>query len=197
MVEGAGATEDGYDVDQRQGWPLPCPDMAEGLSAAEVGKEISEHRKHSQSGAHDSAHDRGVTIIEAALLAIVALLAAWSGYASAKWSTESRLDLARASTARVEADRAAGSDAETLEFDVSTFDAWFTAYVAGNEEAMAIAEQPLPVRSSRWHVRHVARPLNPATNPDARPRAPRTCPSTSALTWTRPSGSTPRPTSCT
>ena len=80
--------------------------MAEGLSAAEVGKEISEHRKHSGSEGHEAGQDRRVTIIEAALLAVVALLAAWSGHASAKWSTESRLDLARASTARVEADRA-------------------------------------------------------------------------------------------
>ena len=56
--------------------------MAEGLSAAEVGKEISEHRTHSQSGGHDTAQDRRVTIIEAALLASVALLAAWSGCAA-------------------------------------------------------------------------------------------------------------------
>jgi hypothetical protein len=141
--------------------------MPEGLSAAEVGKEISEHRKHSQSGAHDTAHDRRVTIIEAALLAVVALLAAWSGYASAKWSTESRLDLARASTARVEANRAAGSDAETLEFDASTFDAWFTAYVAGNEEAMAIAERrfrpEFEVAFDAWLA------TDPASNPDAPP----------------------------
>ena len=41
-----------------------------------------------------TGRDRIVTIIEAALLAMVALMAAWSGFASAKWSTESRLQLA-------------------------------------------------------------------------------------------------------
>jgi hypothetical protein len=141
--------------------------MPEGLSAAEVGKEISEHRKHTGDEAHSTGHDRRVTIIEAALLAIVALLAAWSGYASAKWSTESRLDLAQASTARVEANRAAGADAEVLEFDSSTFDAWFTAYVAGNEEAMAIAERrfrpEFRVAFDAWLA------TDPATNPDAAP----------------------------
>ena len=76
-----------------------------GLSASEVGKEIAEHRKH--HGDHEaSGHDRTIGIAEAILLAVVALLAAWSGYASAKWSTESRLLLAQASTARTEASRA-------------------------------------------------------------------------------------------
>ena len=141
--------------------------MAEGLSAAEVGKEISEHRKHAHGEEDETGHDRRVTIIEAALLAVVALLAAWSGYASAKWSTESRLDLAEASTARVEADRAEGEDSETLEFDSSTFDAWFTAYVAGNEEAMAIAERrfrpEFQVAFEAWLA------TDPASNPDAPP----------------------------
>jgi hypothetical protein len=141
--------------------------MAEGLSAAEVGKEIAEHLKHTAQGEHDAGRDRRVTIVEAALLAIVALLAAWSGYASAKWSTESRVHLSAASAARVEANRAAGADAETLEFDSSTFEAWFTAYVAGNEEAMAIAARrfrpEFRVAFDAWQA------TDPATNPDAPP----------------------------
>jgi hypothetical protein len=72
---------------------------------------------------------------------MVALLAAWSGFAAAKWSTESRLLLSQASTARTEANRALGLDAEQLEFDSTAFNAWFTAFVAGNEDAMAIAER--------------------------------------------------------
>ena len=83
--------------------------MAEGLSASEVGKEIGEHAKH--SGAHDR-RDRLISISEAALLSIVAVLAAWSGYAAAKWSTESRVELATASSVRIEASRA---DADAFE----------------------------------------------------------------------------------
>ena len=63
--------------------------MSEGLSAAEVGKEIAEHRERSHSG-EGSRHDRIISIIEAVLLAVVAVLAAWSGFAAAKWGTESR-----------------------------------------------------------------------------------------------------------
>ena len=77
-----------------------------GLGPAEIGEKIAEHREHTLS--HEpTGRDRTVTIIEAALLAMVALLAAWSGFASAKWSTESRLQLAEASAARTEANRAA------------------------------------------------------------------------------------------
>jgi len=52
-------------------------------------------------------HDRAISIVEAILLAIVALLAAYTGFASAKWGTESSIKLATASAARTEANRAA------------------------------------------------------------------------------------------
>jgi hypothetical protein len=67
--------------------------MPEGLSESEVGKEIGEHAKH--AGPHER-RDRLISITEAVLLSVVALLAAWSGYAAAKWSTESRVEIATA-----------------------------------------------------------------------------------------------------
>src|SRR5271167_1190655 len=86
--------------------------MPEGLSPGEVGKEISEHRAHAEEdeeeegpGAEAKGRDRVLTIIEAVLLAVVAVLAAYSGFASAKWSTQSSLDLAKASAARTESNR--------------------------------------------------------------------------------------------
>jgi hypothetical protein len=113
--------------------------VAEGLSAAEVGKEISEHHHH--AGHHLDARDRIITIVEAVLLAVVAFAAAYSGYASAKWSTESRLDLAKASAARTQASNASLADLTTRNFDSSTFEAWFAAYVAKNQTAMSVAER--------------------------------------------------------
>jgi len=118
--------------------------VAEGLSASEVGKEIGEHRHHADehdTGQRIDRRDRAVTIVEAVLLAIVAFVAAYSGFASAKWSTESRLDLARASTARTEASNANLAALTTRNFDSSTFEAWFAAYVAKNTTAMTVAER--------------------------------------------------------
>ena len=111
--------------------------MPEGLSAAEVGEKINEHR---EVHAHET-RDRTITIIEAVLLAVVAFVAAYSGYTSAKWSTESRLDLARASTARTEAGNADLAALTTRNFDSSTFEAWFAAYAAKNALAMTVAER--------------------------------------------------------
>ena len=141
--------------------------MPEGLSADEVGKEIGHHRKHA-AGDHER-RDRWITIAEAVLLSIVALLAAWSGYAAAKWSTESRVELARASSFRSKANRAEGEAAALRNFDSSTFDAWFTAFVAKNDLAMRIAEHrfrpEFRVAFDAW------RETNPETNPNA-PRGP-------------------------
>jgi hypothetical protein len=140
--------------------------MAEGLSAEEVGKEIGEHAEHSDQDGHER-QDRLVSIAEAVLLSIVALMAAWSGYAAAKWSTESRVGLAEASTARTKANRANLEAIDLRNFDSSTFEAWFTAYTAHNQQAMALAEHrfrpEFRVAFDAW------RATNPETNPNAPP----------------------------
>ena len=141
--------------------------MAESaLEPTEVGKELAEHAKHARAHDDDSRHDRIVSIIEALMLAIVAVLAAWSGFASAKWGTDSRLKLAQASTARTQASSATLAAMDMRNFDSSTFNTWFTAYVAGNHSAMAIAE-----RRFRPEFR-VAFDAWMATNPETNPSAP-------------------------
>jgi hypothetical protein len=54
---------------------------------------VGERGRKGDQRAHDGPHEprgRLVSITEAVVLAVVTLLAAWSGYAAAKWSTESR-----------------------------------------------------------------------------------------------------------
>jgi hypothetical protein len=138
--------------------------VTEGLSPAEVGKEINEH--HHAEGRAAKPRDRGITIVEAVLLAVVAFVAAYSGFASAKWSTESRLDLARASTARTEASNADLNALTLRNFDSSTFEAWFAAYVANNDQAMTVAERrfrpEFRVAFDAWQL----------TDPEHNPNAP-------------------------
>jgi hypothetical protein len=141
--------------------------MPEGLSAAEVGKEIAEHAKHHGGPGGHERRDRIVSIAEAVLLSIVTLVAAWSGYSAAKWSTESSVSLAEASAARTEANR---SDLEAMELrnlDSSTFDAWFEAWIGGDENAMAIAERRFRPEFRAAFDAWLA--TNPETNPDAPP----------------------------
>ena len=141
--------------------------MPEGLSAAEVGKEIAEHKKHSETAGHDhDRHDRRLSIVEALLLSFVAVLAAYSGYAAAKWGTESSLTLAKASAERTKANRADTEAIVTRTLDSASFNAWFTAFTAGNADAQQLAEN---------RMRPGYRPAFDAwlaTDPEHNPNAP-------------------------
>jgi hypothetical protein len=140
--------------------------MPEGLSASEVAKEISEHAKHAEP--HER-RDRLISITEAVLLSVVALLAAWSGYAASKWTTESRVEIATASSLRIEGSRADTDAFELRNLDSSNFNAWFSAFTAGNKPAMRLAERRFRpdyrVAFDAW------RATKPETNPGA-PRGP-------------------------
>jgi len=141
--------------------------MAEGLSPSEVGKEISEHGAHSAQGQDQDHRDRTLSIIEALLLSLVAVLAAYSGYAAAKWSTESSVSLARASAARTKANRA---DLEALQLrtlDSVSFNAWFTAFATGNVAAQRLAEKRL--RPGYRAAFYAWLATDPAHNPNAPP----------------------------
>jgi hypothetical protein len=115
--------------------------VAEGLSAADVGKELGEHGKRARRGAVLGRHARLVSIVEAVLLSIVTLTAAWSGYAAAKWSSDSSLHLASASAKRAEANRFYQQALTLRAQDLSQFNAWFSAYLSHNESGQRVAEK--------------------------------------------------------
>ena len=142
--------------------------MPEGLSAAEVGKEIAEHKKHSATDEHEpDRHDRRLSIVEAVLLSFVAVLAAYSGYAAAKWGTESSLTLAKASAERTKANRADTEAIVTRTLDSASFNAWFTAFTAGNAEAQRLAEKRM--RPGYRPAFDAWLATDPEHNPDAPP----------------------------
>lgn len=140
--------------------------MAEGLSPIETGRELGEHVERLEQELEKSKN-RTISIIEASLLAIVAVLAAWSGFAAAKWSTDSSLHLAQASANRAKANEANLTALNSLNFDITSFNAWFAAYVAGNSNAMAIAERRFTPNFrnafNAWQA------TKPETNPSAPP----------------------------
>jgi hypothetical protein len=115
--------------------------MPEGLSPIEVGRELHEHTKEPHDPDSGNRHSRTVQIGEALLLSLVTIAAAWSGYAAAKWGTESRIELAQAATLRNLATRADLSALSTRNFDSSTFNAWFTAYTLDDAKKEAIAKR--------------------------------------------------------
>ena len=138
--------------------------LPEGLSPAEALKELQDH-EHSPRVA--GRHGRILQICEAAVLAAVTLTVAWSGFAAAKWGTESRLELAAASTARSEANRAVFSAEQTRDHDASVFNAWFTAWLLDRTDKMRIAERRF--RPGYDEAFRAWRRTAPETNPDAPP----------------------------
>ena len=141
--------------------------MPEGLSATEVGKEIGEHAHH------HGVHDRVISIVEAVLLSIVTIMAAWSGFSAAKWGTESSLKLAKASATRTEANRAFQEALTIRSADVTSFNAWYTAYVAHDVNAMRVARRRFrpPFRAAfiAWLGTHPFTKRNAPAGPQAMP----------------------------
>ncbi len=139
--------------------------MPEGLSAADVGREIGAHGKHG-----GDAHDRNarlLTITEAVLLSLVAVIAAYSGYAAAKWGTSSSVALAKASTQRTKANRADLEGLQIRTLDSVSFNAWFSAFIAGNANAQRLAERRL--RPGYRPAFYAWLATDPAHNPSAPP----------------------------
>jgi hypothetical protein len=147
--------------------------MPEGVSAAEVGQEIAEHHERAEHAAHAEPaathHSRTelISIVEAVILSIVALLAAWSGYSAAKWGTHSSLALAKASTTRGKANLADVEANQIRTLDSVSFNAVETAYASGDARLYRIA-----VRRLRPGYRPAFRAwvaTHPLTNPKAPP----------------------------
>jgi hypothetical protein len=113
--------------------------VPEHLSVSEVGKEIREHAR--EAGEGFTRRMRTVSIIEAGLLSIVALTAAWSGYSAAKWSTESSINIARGSSTRAKANRAFQQSLTLRTQDAANFNAWFAAYLSGHKTSERVAER--------------------------------------------------------
>ena len=141
--------------------------MPEGLSPAEVGKEIAEHREHTAADKDDDHHDRWLSIVEAVLLSLVAVIAAYSGYAAAKWGTESSVTLAKASAYRTQANRADIEAIVTRTLDSASFNAWFTAFTAGDADAERLATKRM--RPGYLPAFNAWLATDPAHNPNAPP----------------------------
>src|SRR3954465_8873180 len=142
--------------------------MPEGLSAAEVGKEIAEHRKHAaEADADPDRQDRRLSVLEAVLLSLVAVLAAYSGYAAAKWGTESSVTLAKASSERTKANGAEIEAIVTRTLDSASFNAWFTAFTAGDADAERLAAKRMRPGYRPAFAAWLA--TDPAHNPNAPP----------------------------
>jgi len=95
------------------------------------------HKLHEQSHHHHepaSPRDRWVEILEAVVLAVVAILTAWSGYQAARWEGASAKNYSLASRTSVRAQEGLTLAGQDRLYDVITFNEWLAAKSANNSK---------------------------------------------------------------
>ncbi len=109
--------------------------MGEGNANAELAAHLREH----QPG-HEESHMRLeiLEILEAVLLAIVALSTALSGYQAARWDGVSARDYATSSRLRVQSEQTYLASNQTIIYNSGTLNAWLQADTSGDKKLAAI-----------------------------------------------------------
>jgi hypothetical protein len=113
--------------------------MSEATSNVEFAHKIFEHGHHPESPTNRRAEF--VEIVEAVVLAVVAIATAWSGYQVAKWDALSMQEYNLASRATVLAEEKTTLAGQDRLYDITTFNGWAGAKVAGHDKLAAFYER--------------------------------------------------------
>jgi hypothetical protein len=87
------------------------------------------------------AHFEAIEIIEALILALVAVATAWSGYQAAQWAGKRAQQYAEASRLRVTAEGLATLAGQERIYDSDTFNSWLAAKLDAKAEAAEFFER--------------------------------------------------------
>jgi hypothetical protein len=137
--------------------------MSEIASNVEFAHKLHEQDHH--HGVSMSPRDRCVEILEAVVLAVVAVLTAWSGYQAAKWEALSATRYALGTRTSVRAQEGLTLSGQDRLYDIVTFSDWLSAQSAGNAKQAAIFQRRFrpeyAVAFTAWQK------LDPLNNPSA------------------------------
>ncbi len=126
--------------------------MAETTSNIEFAHKIHESGHH--GGGSLSHGQEWLEILEAVVLAAVAVLTAWSGYQAAKWDAQSAAAYAQASAVTVQAQEQQTLAGQEHLYDIITFDSWLEARHRGDESLAAAFERrfrpPYVIAYAAW-----------------------------------------------
>ena len=102
------------------------------------------HRIHEQghTGSHGTRTE-WLEILEAVVLAAVAVLTAWSGYQAARWDARSAASYAKASSTMVRSQEQLTLAGQERLYDISTFDSWLEATMRGEKRTADLLERRL------------------------------------------------------
>jgi hypothetical protein len=111
--------------------------VAETLSTPEVAHAIG----HQHGKTKGEKHAERVEILEAILLAVVAVATAWSGYQTARWDGRQAHLYGLSSKERAGENRAANISGQQRLYDTSTFGFWLQEKAQGDHEAASLFER--------------------------------------------------------
>jgi hypothetical protein len=138
--------------------------MAEPVSTHEVAHAVA-HSHHDEHPA--TRKSEWIEIVEAALLAVVAVATAWSGFQAAKWDGQQASLYSLSSKYRVQADSATTLSGQQRLYDNSTFGFWLQAKATGRKQEQHLFERRFRpeyrVAFNAWMA------LDPFNNPKAPP----------------------------
>jgi hypothetical protein len=112
-----------------------------GGNKVESAPELSHRPAHEATASAQKEERRHVEILEileALLLAVVAVATAWSGYQSARWDSRATLDYGHASRYSNQANQQATLGGQQKLLDVTTFNTWIDAVASGHPQVAAL-----------------------------------------------------------
>ncbi|MFY9843866.1 MAG: hypothetical protein WA718_16050 [Terriglobales bacterium] len=138
--------------------------MSDASSNVDFAQKIHEHSHHPSPADHRT---KWVEIVEAVVLAIVAVATAWSGYQASKWGALSAQYYNLASRTTVLSQEKATLAGQDRLDDITTFNGWVAAMVTGKEKLAAFYQR-------RFRPEYAAAfaawwKLDPINNPSAPP----------------------------
>jgi len=110
-------------------------------SVGPIGYVIRKLNLVHDGGDTSQARFEAIEILEALILALVAVATAWSGYQAAEWAGRRAKDYAKANQLRVTAEGLATLAGQERIYDNDSFDSWLIARLDGKAEAAAFFER--------------------------------------------------------
>jgi hypothetical protein len=110
-------------------------------SVGPLGYVIRKLNQVRQSGDTTQSRWEVIEIIEALILALVAVATAWSGYQAAEWAGKRAEEYARANRLRVTAEGLATLAGQERIYDSDTFNSWLAARLDGKAQAAEFFER--------------------------------------------------------
>lgn len=115
--------------------------MPESTSNVEFAHKIHEHNHEQHHGQRLDERHEWVALLEAIVLAIVAVVTAWAGYQAAKWDALSAEQYALNGQAIIESQEKTTVGGQYRLYDVTTFNTWMMAKTSGNKQLMEFYER--------------------------------------------------------